>query len=68
VKTRGTVVVDNERVKVEQKKIFGDSEEQSGYKNNVGGNRTGLAKMNEGPKNHKVCVDEELRKWGAVVK
>jgi len=68
VKTRGTVVVDNKRVKVEQKKFFGDGEEQSGYENDVGGNQMGLAEMNEGPKNHKVCIDEELRKWGAVVK
>ena len=61
MKTRGTAVVDNKRVKVERKKFFGDGKEQSGYENDIGGNQMGLAKMNKGPKNHGEHIDEEPR-------
>jgi hypothetical protein len=65
------VVADNENVKIEEKGYFGESEGKSGHEivwNDVGGNQTGLAEMNEGRKNHEVRVDEELRKWESVVK
>ena len=65
------VVVDNGNVKITKRGCSGEGERQPGHEvvwNNVGENRTGLAEMNEGWKNHKVRVDEELRKWESVVK
>ena len=65
------VGVDNEKIKIEEQGHSGEGKRQSGHEivwNGVGGNQTGLAEMNEGSKNHKVCVDEKLRKWEEVVK
>ena len=65
------VVVDNGNVKIAKRGCSGEGERQPGHEvvwNDVGENRTGLAEMNEGRKNHEVRVDEELRKWESVVK
>ena len=65
------VVVDNKNMKLEQKGFSGEGDKPFGCEtvwNDVGENRTGLALMNEGSKNHEVCIDEKLRKWEEVVK
>jgi hypothetical protein len=65
------VVADNENVKIEEKGYFCESEGKSGHKivwNDVGGNRMGLALMNEDLRNHKEDVDEEQREWGVEVR
>jgi hypothetical protein len=71
MKTGTMVAVDNKNVKVEKNGHSGEGERQRGHEivwNDVEGNQTGLAEMNEGRKNHEVRVDEELRKWESVVK
>ena len=58
------VVVDNKDAKIEKKRFFGEGGKLSGCEtvwNNVGGNRTGLAEMNTGLRNHREHVDEEPR-------
>ena len=72
MKMRDTrAAVDNKDVKIEKKRYSGESERKHGDElvwNDVGGNRTGLALMNEDLKNHEGHIDEELRKWEVVVK
>jgi len=70
MKVRDTMVVDNEKVKVEEKGHSGEGERRSGHEivwNDVGGNRRGSAKRNEDLKNHEECVGEEQKEWGVGV-
>jgi len=58
------VVVNNENAKIGYKQFFGAGKEPSGCGceivwNNVGGNQTGLALMNEDLRNHEEDVDKE---------